>query len=155
MCKPLSDWERCVNFHGHICPGLAIGYRIGLYALELLNSKKHWDNQLVITAKNLSCAIDPIMELTGCTIGNGKLIVKNEGVQEYILENLKTGAKYRLTVPEHIWNQEDPMAELRAKYYRGKASKEEMNLYDNYVKEKIQPFLNKSVEELFSAEALS
>ena len=95
------------------------------------------------------------MELTGCTIGNGKLIVKNEGVQEYILENLKTGAKYRLTVPEHIWNQRDPMAELRAKYYRGRASKEEMNLYDNYVKEKIQPFLNKPVGELFSAEALN
>ncbi|MBV5307454.1 MAG: formylmethanofuran dehydrogenase, partial [Desulfobulbaceae bacterium] len=22
-----NDWERCVEFHGHSCPGLAIGYR--------------------------------------------------------------------------------------------------------------------------------
>ena len=29
-------WERCVAFHGHACPGLAIGYRAALYAAELL-----------------------------------------------------------------------------------------------------------------------
>lgn len=27
MCMIQNDWNRCVEFHGHSCPGLAIGYR--------------------------------------------------------------------------------------------------------------------------------
>ena len=27
MCMTPNNWERCVEFHGHSCPGLAIGYR--------------------------------------------------------------------------------------------------------------------------------
>ena len=29
-------WEKCVAFHGHSCPGLAIGARAAEIALELL-----------------------------------------------------------------------------------------------------------------------
>ena len=29
-------WEKCVAFHGHQCPGLAIGYRAATLALEHL-----------------------------------------------------------------------------------------------------------------------
>ena len=29
-------WERCVEFHGHACGGLAVGYQASLYAMELL-----------------------------------------------------------------------------------------------------------------------
>ena len=29
-------WEKCAAFHGHVCPGLTIGYRAALYAAELL-----------------------------------------------------------------------------------------------------------------------
>ena len=28
-------WDRAVDFHGHACPGLTIGYRAALYAAEL------------------------------------------------------------------------------------------------------------------------
>ncbi|WP_302049322.1 FmdE family protein [Desulfosporosinus nitroreducens] len=30
------DWERCVEFHGHICPGLAIGFQAAQIALKVL-----------------------------------------------------------------------------------------------------------------------
>lgn len=30
------DWERCVAFHGHICPGLAIGFQATQIALKVL-----------------------------------------------------------------------------------------------------------------------
>ena len=29
-------WEKCVDFHGHRCGGLRIGYAAALYAMELL-----------------------------------------------------------------------------------------------------------------------
>ena len=29
-------WNKCVEFHGHACGGLTIGYKASLYAIELL-----------------------------------------------------------------------------------------------------------------------
>ena len=29
-------WKKCVEFHGHECGGLTIGYKASLYAIELL-----------------------------------------------------------------------------------------------------------------------
>ena len=29
-------WQRAIDFHGHTCPGIAIGYRAAVYAMELL-----------------------------------------------------------------------------------------------------------------------
>lgn len=31
-------WEECVRFHGHACPGLAIGYRAAEAASERLGT---------------------------------------------------------------------------------------------------------------------
>ena len=30
-------WKKCVEFHGHECGGLTIGYKAALYAKELLD----------------------------------------------------------------------------------------------------------------------
>ena len=32
----MTNWEKCVAFHGHECGGLSIGYRAAEYAMELL-----------------------------------------------------------------------------------------------------------------------
>jgi len=31
-----KDWDRCVEFHGHVCPGLAIGFQAAQIALKVL-----------------------------------------------------------------------------------------------------------------------
>ncbi|MGV8175712.1 MAG: FmdE family protein [Methanothrix sp.] len=53
-----TDLRRAVEFHGHLCPGLAIGYRIARYV------KKHHprseDEELVCIAENNSCSVDAI-----------------------------------------------------------------------------------------------
>ena len=36
MCMTPSDWDQCVTFHGHECPGLAIGYRVAKAAQKRL-----------------------------------------------------------------------------------------------------------------------
>ena len=32
----MTNWETCVQFHGHACGGLTIGYKAACYAAELL-----------------------------------------------------------------------------------------------------------------------
>jgi len=35
-----DDFQRCAAFHGHICPGLAIGYRAARLAMERLQESR-------------------------------------------------------------------------------------------------------------------
>ena len=38
----MTNWETCVQFHGHACGGLTIGYKAACYAAELLElSRSH------------------------------------------------------------------------------------------------------------------
>ena len=38
-------WEKAAAFHGHVCPGLTIGYRAALYAIDLLELAFSEDEQ--------------------------------------------------------------------------------------------------------------
>ncbi|MCX6690277.1 MAG: FmdE family protein, partial [Methanoregula sp.] len=42
--KPFSD---AVAFHGHSCPGLALGYRAAEYAMKALSAGRSEDEDLV------------------------------------------------------------------------------------------------------------
>ena len=43
-------WEKAAAFHGHVCPGLTIGYRAALYAIDLLGLTFSDDEQVVCIA---------------------------------------------------------------------------------------------------------
>lgn len=62
-------WERCAAFHGHICGGLAIGYKAAVYAARSLGLRFSSDEELVCIAENDACGIDAIQVALGCTLG--------------------------------------------------------------------------------------
>jgi formylmethanofuran dehydrogenase subunit E len=73
--------KEAVDFHGHLGPFLVLGARMGLIGLKELQVKKG-DSKLRATAilertVPFSCAIDGIQVATGCTVGNGRLKLKN------------------------------------------------------------------------------
>ena len=55
-----SDWQRCVDFHGHECGGLTIGYKAAQYAIKLLELAFSDDEQVVCIAENDSCSVAAI-----------------------------------------------------------------------------------------------
>ena len=57
-------WERCQEFHGHTCKGLAIGYRVGTLALDKLAAERAADEEIVAIVENASCAVDAISVVT-------------------------------------------------------------------------------------------
>ncbi len=75
------NWNRCVAFHGHACPGLAIGYRAVEWLEKHLkpDSSTHTDETLVCLIENDSCAVDAIQILTQCTIGKGTMVIDMKG----------------------------------------------------------------------------
>ncbi|MDJ0622728.1 MAG: FmdE family protein [Desulfocapsaceae bacterium] len=67
-----QDVEKAVAFHGHSCPGLAIGIRAAEYALRKFSGTAA-DDLICVTETDM-CGVDGIQFLTGCTFGKGNLI---------------------------------------------------------------------------------
>ena len=42
-----EDFNKCVEFHGHLCPGLAIGFQAARILMERLNVRKAPDEELL------------------------------------------------------------------------------------------------------------
>jgi len=83
-------------FHGHVCPGLATGYRAAEIALSRLRSGHSEDEELVTIAETDACGVDAIQVLTGCTAGKGNLLFKDYGKHAFTFINRKTGAAVRV-----------------------------------------------------------
>ena len=102
-------WEKCAAFHGHVCPGLTIGYKAALYAIELLKLTFSEDEQVVCIAENDACGIDAIQVILGCSVGKGNLLFHLRGKQAFSFYNRKTGQSVRLVLnpkPEGMSREE-------------------------------------------------
>lgn len=89
-------WERAAAFHGHVCPGLMIGFRASLYAAELLGIVHSEDEEIVCIAENDSCSVDAVQSVLGCTVGKGNLLFHMRGKQAYSFYDRNTGKSFRL-----------------------------------------------------------
>ncbi len=85
-----------VSFHGHLCPGLLIGYRAALLGMNRLDGQRSEDEELVAVVENDSCSVDGIQFVTGCTFGKGNLIFRNWGKQVFTLALRPEGRGVRL-----------------------------------------------------------
>ncbi|CVK18266.1 FmdE family protein [Sporomusa sphaeroides] len=93
-----ADYQKAIEFHGHCCPGLTIGYLAAKAALAQLKVERAADEELVAIVESDGCGIDAIQVLLGCTIGKGNLIYKDYGKQAYTIGNRSTGEAVRIVV---------------------------------------------------------
>ena len=111
----MTNWERCVAFHGHACGGLTIGYKAAEYAIQLLNLDFSHDEQVVCIAENDACGIDAVQVMLGCSVGKGNLLFHLRGKQAFSFYNRKTGKAVRLVLkPKAGLTREESFA-----YYQG------------------------------------
>ncbi|MGI6005941.1 MAG: FmdE family protein [Ruminococcus sp.] len=93
-------WEKCVDFHGHECGGLMIGYKASLYAADLLELDFSQDEQVVCISENDACGVDAIQVLLGCSVGKGNLLFHMTGKQAFSFYDRGTGKSVRLVLKE-------------------------------------------------------
>lgn len=76
-----ETWDKCVEFHGHECPGLAIGYRASEIAEDFFGRKlsPKSDEMVICVTENDACGIDAVQVMTGCTVGKGNLVFRPTG----------------------------------------------------------------------------
>ncbi|MBP1865931.1 formylmethanofuran dehydrogenase subunit E [Clostridium tetanomorphum] len=91
-------WEKCVEFHGHECPGLAIGFRASQIAMEKMGLKFSEDEEVVCITENDACSVDAVQVVTGCTLGKGNLIYRGTGKMAFSFFNRKNGKSIRVVL---------------------------------------------------------
>jgi len=97
----MKSFEDVVDFHGHSCPGLALGYRVSRRALKELGNRSK-DEEVIAMVENNSCAVDAVQVMTGCTFGKGNLIFRDYGKQVYTFIRRPSGRSVRISV---IWER--------------------------------------------------
>lgn len=93
-------WKKCVEFHGHECGGLMIGFRAALYVMELFDFSRSEDEELVCVTENDACGVDAIQVLLGCSVGKGNLLFRLRGKQAFRFYHRKTHDAVRLVLRE-------------------------------------------------------
>ena len=88
-------WDKAKAFHGHECPGLAIGVKACEAAVEKMGINPSFDEEIVCITENDACGVDAVQALMSCTVGKGNLIFKKTGKQAFTFINRKTGKAMR------------------------------------------------------------
>lgn len=92
-----NEFEQIGRFHGHVCPGLAMGYRMTKAAMAALKVSRSEDEEIVAIVENNACGVDAVQYMTGCTFGKGNLIFKDYGKHVYTFYNRKTKKAVRVS----------------------------------------------------------
>lgn len=88
-------WDKCVEFHGHSCPGLAIGFKAFEYAKAEMGLSFSADEEIVCVTENDACGVDAIQVLAGTSFGKGNLIYLPRGKMAFTFFSRKDGRKLR------------------------------------------------------------
>ena len=88
-----EEIQRVVDFHGHWCPGLAIGIRVG--ELALAEFGRAGDEEVVAVVETDMCGVDAIQVLTGCTFGKGNLLHLDHGKMAFTFYRRRDGKALR------------------------------------------------------------
>jgi formylmethanofuran dehydrogenase subunit E len=99
--------QKTVAFHGHMCPGLAIGIRVAEVALRDIGPHAH-DEEVVAVVETDMCGVDAIQSLTGCTFGKGNLIHLDYGKNAFTFYRRSDGKGIRIVTRPDGFGEPDP-----------------------------------------------
>jgi len=147
-----EDFRKCVDFHGHLCPGLIIGYRAALAGMDWLRENRAEDEELVSIVENSSCAVDAIQCLTGCTFGKGNFIHRDYGKHVYTFLARKSGQGVRVSLKSGAFQHEPRLYELMPRVQRKEATEAELTEFRSIQGRRNVILLEKPLEDLFVVE---
>lgn len=147
-------WSKAVAFHGHICPGIVVGFRASMKVLELLDCPgKLIGESHYAVVENDVCGVDGVQLITGCTLGNDSLIIENQGKFAFAWVDKKSGEGFRLLLKVPVWKSNEPL-DLHHKVKLGTATAEEKQKFISLRGQRGLELLELSDQELFQVEKI-
>jgi formylmethanofuran dehydrogenase subunit E len=150
-----GDFARCVQFHGHTCPGLAIGFQAALTLMKRLDVKKAPDEEMVAIVETDACGADAIQVMTGCTFGKGNFIFKNYGKHAFSLMDRGKRRGIRVCLLPNVFESDLDYLSLSKKVQRDEASAKETERFRQLQQGRVQKILEADPESLFKIEEIS
>lgn len=154
--RPLlsDEFQRCAVFHGHICPGLAIGYQAAKAGMAWLVEHRASDEEVVAIVETNACGTDAVQVLTGCTFGKGNFIYKDHGKQAFTFISRRSGKGVRIAMKPGVIETGKRHQELLHKVMDDSATEEELREFWAIHQQKSQEILERPAEELFTIRAV-
>ena len=144
-----EDFKKCAVFHGHICPGLSIGYRASKRAMEWLKENRAEDEEIVAIIETNACGADAVQVLTGCTFGKGNLLFKDHGKQVLTLLSRKSGDGVRVALKAGSLQLSEEHSQLMDKIRKGDATDAEKERFQELHLKRSLDIMENTEEALF------
>ena len=155
MSDPQIDkkelFEKCLDFHGHLCPGLTMGFQAATAGMECLSEARSQDEEIVAIVETDACCCDAIQVITGCTFGKGNFIYKDYGKTAFTFFSRNSGKGVRIA------KKQDPAPLLSPRHQelidlirQGKASDAEREEFKKIHETKAMEILEKDPEDIFT-----
>lgn len=140
--------EKTIAFHGHSCPGLAIGIRVAELVLQKLGPCGQSD--LVAVVETDMCGVDAIQFLTGCTFGKGNLIHKDYGKMAHSFYDRNRDVGFRAVLrPDISGKMGSELHSLMKKVADGNAHEGERARYNELRKALKDRYMDADLDEMF------
>jgi len=147
-----EGFSRVIRFHGHVCPGLAIGYRAALAARSFLGVERAQDEELVAIVETDACGVDAIQVELGCTLGKGNLIYRDFGKHVFTVVSRNQGKAVRISMRGDALQRSSEQEALLERVRSGEATEQEQRVYDALQQDRIQGLLRMDENLLFQIE---
>lgn len=144
------QYQKCAEFHGHVCPGLSIGFRAAQAGMDWLKENRAEDEELAAIVETDACGADAVQVLTGCTFGKGNFHYRDYGKQAFTLFGRKSGRGVRICLRPGVLEPSAKHRQLMERIQRNEATREEQEEFALLHKEKSREILEKPLEELFT-----
>ncbi len=144
-----EDFKQCQAFHGHVCPGLSIGYRAAKAGMSWLAEKRSEDEEIVAIVETDACSADAVQVLTGCTFGKGNFIFRDYGKMALTLLSRKSGMGVRLCLKQGAFKPNDEHSALLRKIMQNTATEAESRRFETLHFQKTCEILEAPIDDLF------
>ncbi len=150
-----KDFQDCIQFHGHICMGVTIGYLAAKLALDQLGVKKSVDEELITIVENDACCCDAIQVLTGCTFGKGNFFFKDHGKMAFTFANRTSGEAIRLVLKPEVFDSSEEEQKLAEIIRSGNSTPKDIQRYENLFEARGEEFFSQGPEAFFEMQKIN
>lgn len=150
-----EDFKKCEDFHGHVCPGLSIGYRAAKAGMTWLKENRSEDEEIVAIVETDACSADAVQVLTGCTFGKGNFIYKDYGKMALSLLSRNSGRGIRIVIKNGAFKPDEEHLALIQKVIKDEITEDERKRFDELHYRRSCEILEMPINRLFDMRPVS
>lgn len=151
-----ESFRKCLDFHGHLCPGLSLGFQAATAGMEWLSAQRSEDEEIVAIVETDACCADAVQVITGCTFGKGNFIYHDYGKMAFTFVSRESGKGVRIARKNNPTSTPDGRHnELINKIRSKSATKTEHLEFQKLHAARSMDILNQTPEALFTITEVS